>query len=140
MRLAKEAGISVIMIGKVQGIVGSRQKDVPPLKAMEMLAESNGCRISSAHGFYIVHRKDWVMPQVLKAEIGSLTSRPQDPASSGNKSLKLENVDIRQLLQAMAKEAGVSIILSDEVKGTVTARLAGMPPEKAMRLILQSRG
>jgi len=54
--------------------------------------------------------------------------------------LSLENADLRQVLQAMAKQSGLSIIIPDDVKGTVTARFENKTPEQAMRTILEDKG
>lgn len=64
------------------------------------------------------------------------------PATTAKKKqvLNFENADLRVVLQAMAKQAGISLILPEDVKGTVTARLVDVPVEKAMRTILESKG
>jgi len=63
---------------------------------------------------------------------------PAVPA--GPRTLVLENTDLRTLLNSMAREAKMSLILPDDVRGTVTARLIGLDTRRAMEIILESRG
>lgn len=58
------------------------------------------------------------------------------------KRVKLEyrNVDVRGLIQAMAEAASVNILVSDKVSGTVTVKLAEMPWDKALDVLLNSQG
>ncbi len=74
------------------------------------------------------------------------TTNPAAPADSApvapkkKNILSLENADMRQVLQAMAKQSGMSIIIPDDVKGTVTARFENKTPEQAMRTLLEDKG
>jgi len=54
--------------------------------------------------------------------------------------LSFENADLRVVLQALAKQAGMSLIIPEDVKGSVTAPLVDIPIDKAMKTILESRG
>ncbi len=64
-----------------------------------------------------------------------------DAASKPKKqAMVFENADLRVVLQAMAKQAGMSLILPEDLKGTVTARLVDVPVQQAMGTILTSKG
>lgn len=65
---------------------------------------------------------------------------PAVPAKPKKQVLNFENADLRVVLQAMAKQAGISLILPDDVRGTVTARLIDVPIQKAMKTIVESKG
>jgi type IV pilus secretin PilQ/predicted competence protein len=54
--------------------------------------------------------------------------------------LSFENADLRVILQALAKQAGMSLVIPEDVRGTITARLVDIPIEKAMKTILESKG
>jgi beta-lactamase regulating signal transducer with metallopeptidase domain len=54
--------------------------------------------------------------------------------------LDFDNVEVRSLLQALAKAADVNILVSDKVGGTVTVHLAEMPWEQALITVLNSQG
>lgn len=57
----------------------------------------------------------------------------------GRVSLDFQNVDVRTVLQILAKEAGVNIIASDSVKGKLTLKLNNVRWDEALDLILQSK-
>lgn len=91
-------------------------------------------------------------PRLLLAVITALVlatahAPAQVPVTSTNGVAKprkqvliFENADLRVVLQAMAKQEGLSLILPDDVKGTVTARLVDIPVRQAMETILSSKG
>ncbi|MBI4026486.1 MAG: hypothetical protein HY360_15985 [Verrucomicrobia bacterium] len=54
--------------------------------------------------------------------------------------LDFKDVELRDILQLMAKQLGKSLILPDDVKGKITARLVEVPVEKAMKILLESKG
>ena len=54
--------------------------------------------------------------------------------------LDFDNVEVRSLLQALAKAGGVNMLVSDRVAGTVTVHLAEMPWDQALNIVLNSQG
>lgn len=54
--------------------------------------------------------------------------------------IDLRNADIQNVLRLISREGGVNIIAGDDVSGTVTMRLRGVPLEEAFLTILQSQG
>ncbi|MDD2706871.1 MAG: secretin N-terminal domain-containing protein [Verrucomicrobiae bacterium] len=62
------------------------------------------------------------------------------PAKPKRPPLAFEKADLSIILPAMAKQAGISLILPEDVKGTVTARLVDLPIKQAMEVILESKG
>ncbi|MCD6399741.1 secretin and TonB N-terminal domain-containing protein [candidate division WOR-3 bacterium] len=55
-------------------------------------------------------------------------------------SLEFENADLVTALRAIAEYARKNIIIGDDVKGTITVKLDNVPWERALRLILQTKG
>lgn len=72
------------------------------------------------------------------AATGGETAAPPKPKKTA--ALTFNNDDLRVVLQAMARQARMSLILPEDIKGTVTARLEDVPVERAMRTILESKG
>lgn len=70
----------------------------------------------------------------------SSTTTTTTAATRKKQVLSFENADLRVVLQALAKQAGMSLIIPEDVKGTVTARLVDIPIDKAMKTILESKG
>jgi beta-lactamase regulating signal transducer with metallopeptidase domain len=54
--------------------------------------------------------------------------------------LNFQNVEVRGLLKALAEAAHANMLVSDKVTGTVTLKLAEMPWEQALDVILGSQG
>lgn len=50
------------------------------------------------------------------------------------------NVDLRQVILELAGQAGASVMLEDQVQGTVTIRLINVPFEDALNVLLSGRG
>ncbi len=59
---------------------------------------------------------------------------------NANISLDLEEADIPTVLRAIATYSGKNIIISDDVKGKITVKLTNIPWQRALQLILQSKG
>ena len=57
----------------------------------------------------------------------------------GKISFDFQDVDVRTVLQILAKEAGVNIIVSDLVKGSLTLKLKDVRWDEALDLVLQTK-
>ncbi|MEO0293083.1 MAG: secretin N-terminal domain-containing protein [candidate division WOR-3 bacterium] len=55
-------------------------------------------------------------------------------------SMRLENADLATTLRSIAQVSGMNIIIGDEVKGTISVELNDVEWEKAMDLILKTKG
>lgn len=85
------------------------------------------------------------MTSIAQAEAGGVqpATRPVGKIELlAGKRVKLEyqDVDVRELIRAMGEAARVNILVSDQVRGTVTVKLAEMPWEQALDIILNSQG
>lgn len=62
-------------------------------------------------------------------------------AFSGDKlSLNFQNIEVRVVLQQIADVAGLNLVASDEVQGSITLRLKDVPWDQALDLVLQTKG
>lgn len=108
---------------------------------------------------FVTHRRDFLSATFAALLLGVAAGSAQTPASANNAApspapaastnevgkakkqvLVFDNADLRVVLQAMAKQEGLSLILPDDVKGNVTARLVEIPIRQAMETILTSKG
>ncbi|MCY4330799.1 MAG: type IV pilus secretin PilQ, partial [Endozoicomonadaceae bacterium] len=55
-------------------------------------------------------------------------------------SLNFQNIEIRAVLQLLADEQNFNLVASDAVKGNITLRLADVPWDQALDIILRSKG
>ncbi len=141
--IAKHEKITMVLRNDVKGTVMARFVDVPFRTAMNSIIEAGGYGWFETNGCYIVHRKDWVVPESLKQDFASIPHAPEvlaAGAKSKKQILSFENADLRLVICAMAKQAGMSLIIRPEVTGTVTARLVDVPLGTAMRIITQNSG
>lgn len=61
-------------------------------------------------------------------------------ASQERVSMRLENADLATTLRSIAQVSGLNIIIGDEVKGSITVQLDDVEWEKAMDLVLKTKG
>ncbi len=54
--------------------------------------------------------------------------------------LNFQSIDLRAALQQIADVAGLNLVASDEVQGSITLRLKDVPWDQALELILQAKG
>ena len=67
-------------------------------------------------------------------------SSNQNKSFKGNKvSLDFQDVDVRTVLQILAKESGMNIVASDSVTGKMTLTLKDVPWDQALDLVMQAR-
>src|SRR5450830_1401740 len=60
---------------------------------------------------------------------------------SGDKlNLNFQNIDLRAVLQQIADVAGLNLVVSDDVQGSITLRLKEVPWDQALDLVLQAKG
>lgn len=59
---------------------------------------------------------------------------------SGKLSFYFQDIEIRTLLQLIAKTSGLNFIISDAVKGTTTLNLKNVTWEQALKVVMESHG
>ena len=76
----------------------------------------------------------------------SMTLADRSTGSSANKSfrgkrisLDFQDIDVRTILQILAKESGTNIVASDSVTGKMTLTLKDVPWDQALDLVMQAR-
>jgi len=55
-------------------------------------------------------------------------------------SLNFQDVEVRSVLQVLADYAGINLVASDQVQGSITLRLQDVPWDQALALVLRSKG
>ncbi|WP_197478846.1 MULTISPECIES: type IV pilus secretin family protein [unclassified Eikenella] len=80
-----------------------------------------------------------VSPKSVVAEGG--INRNRNRNFTGKRvSLDFQDVDVRTILQILAKESNMNIVASDSVSGKMTLSLKDVPWDQALDLVMQSRG
>lgn len=63
-----------------------------------------------------------------------------DNTAPGKLSFNFQNIDIKSLLQLIAKTSGLNFVISDAVKGSITINLKNVTWQQALDIILNSHG
>ncbi|MDO5687130.1 MAG: type IV pilus secretin PilQ [Neisseria sp.] len=70
----------------------------------------------------------------------TLDERPKPKSFKGGRiTLDFQDVDVRTILQILAKESGMNIVASDTVQGRMTLNLKDVPWDQALDLVMQAR-
>lgn len=89
---------------------------------------------SAALGYFTFQ----VLPKKQNLESGGVNNAPK--TFTGRKiSLDFQDVEIRTILQILAKESGMNIVASDSVNGKMTLSLKDVPWDQALDLVMQAR-
>lgn len=79
-----------------------------------------------------------VLPKKQNLESGGVNNAPK--TFTGRKiSLDFQDVEVRTILQILAKESGMNIVASDSVNGKMTLSLKDVPWDQALDLVMQAR-
>lgn len=81
-----------------------------------------------------------VTPKPERIHEPVITSNPAPQTRSRTVTLDMVNADVVQILKALAMQAGVNIVTSPEVKGTLTVSLTNVSVEEALNLITTLAG
>ncbi len=93
-------------------------------------------KVTENNGRYAIQ----VSPKRNVAEASVLSGRPKAQNFTGKRiSLDFQNVDVRTVLQVLAKESGMTIVASDSVQGKMTLSLKDVPWDQALDLVLDAR-
>lgn len=76
-----------------------------------------------------------MLAALLSIPLASATPYQGEPLS-----LNFQDVEVRSVLQVLADYAGVNLVASDAVQGSVTLRLQDVPWDQALDLVLRSKG
>lgn len=78
---------------------------------------------------------------IRKANISAqgLANTPQKSFNGRKISLDFQDVEVRTILQILAKESGMNIVASDTVNGKMTLSLKDVPWDQALDLVMQAR-
>lgn len=75
-----------------------------------------------------------------KVDMASSGLKQQQKSFSGRRvSLDFQDVEVRTILQILAKESGMNIVASDSVQGKMTISLKDVPWDQALDLVMQAR-
>jgi type IV pilus assembly protein PilQ len=78
--------------------------------------------------------------QVAAAAPQKVAESGGDVSSSSESSIEYVGADIQDVLRTLARQAGLNIVLAEDVQGKITISLTDVSYEKAIKLIADSKG
>lgn len=80
-----------------------------------------------------------ISPKVSVADSGLQNSNKNKQFNGRKVSFDFQDVEVRTILQILAKESGMNIVASDSVGGKMTLSLKDVPWDQALDLVLEAR-
>lgn len=111
-----KVGVTIVTPPGTEGRVTIKLKDIPWEEALLLSAENAGCIVSQ------------VSPKLWRVE------KPPRVTMS------FQAVDIKQVIEAIAKAGNANIVVSEKVKGNVTMVLADRPWRDALEAVVKTNG
>lgn len=74
------------------------------------------------------------------AGTNTVTQTTATPAPTRRPPIEYVDADLRDVVRALARQAGMNVIVGEDVSGKVTTRLVDVPIEQALKIILESKG
>lgn len=106
----------------------------------DLLLFGSGLLVGSAATYFLLHSLFRPSQLLLPDGLPPMEFTLSSPVSTDNKP-SLESNDIRSMLLRLAKEAGLKLMLSDRVQGTVTMQMdPDTSPRAAIEIIVAAKG
>ena len=80
-----------------------------------------------------------IQPKAATVESKGLSGNANKSFSGRKISLDFQDIEVRTILQILAKESGINIVASDTVNGKMTLSLKDVPWDQALDLVMQAR-
>ncbi len=126
--LSEQSGLNLVPDETVQGQVTIDLKKVDIQEALRTLTIAYGYQFDKlSENIYLVSREGYNPPAEITYQNEKL-------------SLKVENGEVREILNELAHKTGINIIIDSQVKGAVSANLNNVPLELGLMSFLQANG
>lgn len=137
--VARVAGISIVPRPGIDGLVTIDLSGVELTQGLRMLAANYGYEVRQETGVLVI-----AVPVPIVAD-SPVAPAPVAPVSivrsdSGVLTVDVHSMDIRTLLDQIARAAGVNILVANDVTGTVDLYLDKLPLEQALEHLLATQG
>lgn len=128
LMLTEQSGINLVPDATVHGQVTLELKEVEIMEALRTLTIAYGYNFDRiADNIFLVSREGFIPPAEISYEDGLL-------------SIKVENGDIRQVMNQIADLTGINIVMNKNIQGTVSANLNRVPLDVGLSHFLQANG
>jgi type IV pilus assembly protein PilQ len=133
--LSKSSGQNLVVNNQLNGQVSLKLQGVNFEDALNALCLALGATYEKIGGVYVISQPTAEKPTPFLPTNPAAANSSTDPGQR-LVSANIKNGELGQLLQQMANQAGVEIVIFGRVSGQVTARIQAMPFEAALKTLL----
>jgi type II secretory pathway component GspD/PulD (secretin) len=132
---ADSASLNVMVDGGAEGDLSARMVGMKADKAVRALFETNGYDVSISDGIYYVSKRT---ASGTGGGSGGGPKRLSFSVKDGFVTIDVDNAQLDQVVRSIANESGMNIVVYDRLTGDISAKLAGVPIDDALRFLLQN--
>ncbi len=133
--LSKASGQNMVLNNQLNGQVSLKLQDVSFEDALNALCLALGATYEKTGNVYVISQPSEEKPMPFLPSNPGVASSNSDPGKR-LVNINVKNGDLGTVLQQLANQAGVEIIIFGRVTGQVTMRLQSMAFEDALKTIL----
>ncbi|MGA2506127.1 MAG: secretin N-terminal domain-containing protein [Chitinispirillaceae bacterium] len=137
---ADSASINVMVEGNAEGDITARLASVKIDKAVRAIYEPSGFTVTVADGIHYVSKTTPFSSGTGTGAAGG-GAGPRHLSFSvkdGLVNLEVDNAPLDQTIRSIANESGMNIVVYDRLTGDISAKLAAVPVDDALRYLLQN--
>lgn len=131
------AKINVVAEGALDKQISARLVKIPPEKAIKVLFESNGLSVTNTDGIYYVAKAVWG-DEKTQGATGGQAKRLSLTIKEEKVTIEVDNASLDQVVRSIATQSGINIVIYDRLTGEISAKLAQVPLDDALRFLLQN--
>jgi type IV pilus assembly protein PilQ len=133
--LSKASGQNLVVNNQLNGQVSLKLQDVSFEDALNALCLALGTTYEKVGGVYVISQPSDEKPMPFLPSYPVAAHSNSDPGKR-LVTLNVKNGDLSTILQQLANQAGVEIVIFGRISGQETVRLQSMPFEEALKTVL----
>lgn len=125
--ISKGYNLNIILDKEVTGKVTLHLTDVPIMKGLRSLAESQGLEVRQEGNVYRIGTAPEKKKSIIRFHRGKL-------------SLDIQNMDVLKFIEEVSSKTAASIVPDSKIEGQLTGKLYQVPLDDGLRAILEGNG
>ncbi|OGS33661.1 MAG: hypothetical protein A2293_10285 [Elusimicrobia bacterium RIFOXYB2_FULL_49_7] len=132
--------INIVLDKAVKGVLSGRLNGVEIRQGLRILFESNGYEVKESNDIFYISTMKLADSESGTSTMGGAQSggRFSVRVSEGKVSFQINNGDLRQIINEIANQSGVSIFIYGDIKGRISARADSLAIESALQYLLRN--
>lgn len=125
--ISKGYNLNIILDPKVTGKLTLHLSDVPVMEGLKSLSESSGLEVVQDGSVYYIRNPVEQQTSIINFSRGKLT-------------IDVQNMDVRDFLQAISTQTAISIVPDSKVTGKITGKLYQVELDDGLVALLEGNG